>query len=209
VSPRPWGSHTAEGFRKSDSLDRIVSCLFDEVSGAPNHASKGRVAFSAGSHVLWTPVYVRPDGQIKHVKPNSGTDEWNEGWLASRSPPYRTAGGPAELEVDVTSLILNQRPSTDPVEILFDNRFLLTFDLPAIPEEIFSRFSTGDRLVATPTKKYFLPQLVFRPSDEDVIEDPAISDTGPTTQPVTDLFAGHGRFSGTDWADWRHIRAFG
>jgi hypothetical protein len=129
VSPRPWGSHTAEGFRKSDSLGRIVSCVFDEASGASNDASKGRVAFSAGSHVLWTPVYVRPDNQIKHVQPISGMDGWTEGWIASRSPPYRTAGGPIELEVDVTSLILNQRPSTDPVEFLYDNRFLLTFYL--------------------------------------------------------------------------------
>jgi tRNA(Ile)-lysidine synthase len=157
MSPRPWGSHTAEGFRKSDSLDRIVSRLLDEVSGAPNGAYKGRVAFFAGSDVLWTPVYVRPDGQIKHVQPISEMDGWTEGWIASRSPPNRIVGGPTELEVDVTSLILNQRPSTDSVKILFDNRFLLTFDLPAVPEEIFNRFSTGDRLVVAPTKKYFLP----------------------------------------------------
>ena len=211
TSPHPWGSHAAEGFRKSDSLDRIIFAVFDNVSDSN---STGRTAFSAGSHVLWTPVYVRPGGQIKHAKPISAADGWTEGWLASRSPPYRTTGGTLELECDITSLIVDKRTSADPVEILYDNRFALTFHPRAIPGEVFERFcaspSSEQRLLVTATKRYFLPRLTFRLSNGDVIKDATMCESGPSPNmsPITNVLGSSGTFVGADWARWRLVRLF-
>jgi tRNA(Ile)-lysidine synthase len=211
VSPHPWGSHAAEGFRKSDSLDRIIFAVFKNVS---NGNSTGRTAFSAGSHVLWTPVYVRPDGQIKYTKPISTADGWTEGWLASRSPPYRITSGTPELELDITSLIIDKRSSADPIEILYDNRFALTFHPRSIPGEVFERMrtspSSGQRLLVTATKKYFLPRLTFRPSRGHAIDNTAIggSNSGPDMTLMTNALGSSGTFVGADWAHWRLARLF-
>ena len=201
VSPHPWGSYAAEGFRKSSGLDRIVASLFDKPS---DDTSKNRVAFSAGSHVLWTPVYVRPDGQLKHAKPVSGTDGWAEAWLASRSLPYRSASGASGLEVDITPLILDKKSTTDPVELLYDNRFVLTFDPDAIPDEVYGRLqasAVGRRLVVAASKKYFLPHLSFRVSNGNTIEDIDISPS-PSVGPATTISGIHGHLSGAGWANW-------
>jgi len=208
VSPHPWGSHTAEGFRKSAGLDRIVTSLFNKAS---DDTSK-RFAFSAGSHVLWTPVYIRPDGQLKHAKPVSRTDGWTEGWLASRSPPYKDGNGPSGLEIDITSLILDEKPSMDSVEVLYDNRFVLSFNLHAVPDEVFERLrtsSSGHRLVVTATGKYFLPRLVFRLLSGKAVEDIGMSGPGPGVGSVTAVSGSYERSSGASgWANWRLVRAF-
>ena len=211
VSPHPWGSHAAEGFRKSDSLDRIIFAVFNNVS---NGNSTGRTAFSAGSHVLWTPVYVRPDGQIKHMKPISAADGWTEGWLASRLPPYMTASGALELESDITSLIVDKRSSADPIEVLYDNRFELTFHPQEIPGEVFERLCAsppfGQKLLVTATKKHFLPCLTFRLSAGDAIEDAAMSGSSSSlnTSPMVNVLGSSGTFVGADWAHWRLARLF-
>jgi len=209
VSPHPWGSHTAEVFRKSAGLDRIVASLF---GNGFDYTCKKRSAFSAGSHVLWTPVFVRPDGQLKYTKPVSGTDGWTEGWLASRSPPYRSADGPSGLELDITSLVLDKESPTNPVEVLYDNRFILSIDLHATPGEVFKRLQSGSashRLVVAPTGKYFLPRLLFRLPNGNAAEDIAIP--GPISSGVESPAAVSGIYgysSEGGWASWRLARVF-
>lgn len=211
VSPHPWGSYAAEVSRKSDSLDRIISTIFDSAS---NGNSTGRTALSAGSHVLWTPVYIRPDGQTKHTKPTSAAGGWTEGWLISRSPPYRTASGAPELEIDITPLIVDKESSANPIEILYDNRFTLTFHPQAIPGEVSERFRafppSGQRLLVTATKKYFLPCLTFQSSSGDTIKDAVMGgfDSSHNMLPKTDVVGSSGTFSGADWAHWRLARSF-
>ena len=204
VSPHPWGSHAAEGFRKRASLDRIVTSLFDDVSDT----SKKRSTFSAGSLVLWTPVYIGPSGQLKHTKPVSRTGGWSEGWLASRSPPHRSTNGSSGLEIDITSLILDNESFTEPIEVLYDNRFVLSFDPQAIPDKVFERLRAppvGHRLVVAPTKEYFLPRLIFRVSNGNTVQD--ISVSGPDLG-AGSATAGSGHSFGVDWASWRLARAF-
>lgn len=211
MSPHPWGSHAAEGFRKSDSLDRIAFAVFNNASKVNFSA---RSAFSAGSHVLWTPVYVRPDGQIKYTKPISAADGWTEAWLASRLPPYRTANGTSELEIDVTSLIIDKQSLADPIEILYDNRFTLSFYPRAIPAEVLGRLcahpSSGQRLLVTATKKHVLPCLAFRQPNGDAVEDAAIGGPGFNRYvlPMINTFGNSGTFTGAGWVDWRLIRSF-
>jgi len=205
VSPNPWGSRAAEGFRKSDSLNRIIFALFDNASDG---SLVETTAFSAGSHVLWSPVYVRPDGQIKHTKPIPGAGGWTEGWLASRSPPYKITGSATELETDITPLIIGEKSLADPIGMLYDNRFVLTLHPWEIPTEVLERFraspTSGCRLLVTATKKYFLPRLTFRLSSGDMIEDIETggSESGPN------MSGSSGTFAGADWAHWKLARSF-
>ncbi|KAF9789896.1 hypothetical protein BJ322DRAFT_1208867 [Thelephora terrestris] len=209
VSPHPWGSPRAEGSRKLASLDRIVSILFNHCS---DKISGKRIAFSAGSHVLWTPVYIKPDGQVKREKPASSRGGWTEGWIASRLPPYTCAIGSLGLDIDITSLILNKRPSGNRVEVLYDNRFILSFDPHAIPEKVFERLRTPSgehRLVVTATGKYFLPRLVLRSSNgDDIIREIGASDTTPEVGSVVTVSGSDGHSPGAGWVSWRLARVF-
>lgn len=208
VSPRPWGSRTAEAFRKSFGLDRIVASLFDKSS---DKTSGDRLAFSAGSHVLWTPVHINPSGQLKHTKPIPGTDRWTEGWLASRLPPYKPANGPSGSDMDITSLILDKKPFANCVEILYDNRFVLSLNLHAIPARIFDLLRTppgGHRLMVTAIGKYFLPRLVFRSSDGHDVEDIDMPGPAPEIGPVKMVPGSDGHTSEVGWANWRLARVF-
>jgi hypothetical protein len=162
-----------------------------------------RVAFSAGSHVLWTPVYITPSDELKYTKPMIGGDGWTEGWLASRSPPYRSTRGPSGLDIDVTSLVLAKK--SERVEVLYDKRFLLTFNLHGIPENVIKRLGTSSGktlLVVTATGKYFLPRLVLRSSNGDDVEDVGISG------PALDAGSGYGQLDGVGWANWRLARVY-
>lgn len=207
VSPHPWGSPAAEAFRKSASLDRIVASLF---VNCPDKRSEKRVAFSAGSHVLWVPVYIKPDGQVKHTKPTSGTERWTEGWLASRLPPYRSENNPSGRDIDITSLILDKKSSANCVEVVYDNRFILSFNRCAIPDEVTERLQPtggGHRLVISGTGKYLLPRLALWSADGNHAGSIGIAAPGVGSLMVDP--GGGGRFpSEASWANWRVVRAF-
>ena len=204
VSPNPWGSHTAEGSRRASGLDRIIAALF---SGSCGDTPAQLVAFSAGSHVLWTPVYVRPDGELKYAKPTSGADGWTEGWLASRAPPRRTSNGPPRTDVDITTLAVGGTPSVD---VLYDNRFVLTLGVDAIPERLLERLRSGDTLLMiTATKRHSLPRLLLRSSNGDDVEEVDTPGPAPKAGSVIGAVPGGGGCpSGVGWARWRLVRAF-
>lgn len=208
VSPHPWGSNTAEAFRKSAGLDRIVASLFDNSWG---ETSEKRFAFSAGSHVLWTPVYINPNGQLKRTKLVPSTDGWTEGWLASRSPPYRSTSGASGSDVDITSLVLDKKPSANHAEVLYDNRFILSLNLRAIPDRIFDQIRTplgGHRLMVTSMGRYLLPRLVFRSSNGHDVEDIGTPSPAPQVGPVLMDPRGDRHLPEVDWANWRPARVF-
>ena len=207
VSPHPWGSPAAEGFRKSASLDRIVASLF---VNCPGKISKKRVAFSAGSHVLWTPVYIKPDGQVKHTAPAFGMEGWTEGWLASRSPPYRSEKNSSGKDIDITPLILDKKSSASRVEVVYDNRFILSFNHCTIPDEVTERLQSsegGHRLVISGTGRYLLPQLVFRSADGSCAGSIGITIPGGQSLMVNPGDGGHSS-SEAGWANWRVVRVF-
>jgi hypothetical protein len=189
-------------------LDRIVASLFDDSSGK---TSKNRLAFSAGSHVLWTPIFINPVGQLKRTEPISGKIGWTEGWLASRSPPYQSTNGLSGSVIDITSLVLDEKSSPGHVQVLYDNRFVLSLHLHAIPDRILDRLRTPPgvhRLIVTAMGKYFLPRLVFRSSKGQDIEDigmpgPAPKTGSVATVPGSDLYS-----SEIEWVNWRFIREF-
>ena len=159
--------------------------------------------------MLWSPVYVGPRGQIKYTKSISAADGWTAAWLASCSPPYSNTGGASGLEIDVTSLIVDKQATADPIEILYDNRFLLSFYPRAIPAEVLERLrahpSPGQRLLVTSTKRHIQPILAFRRSNEDAVKDAA---TDHDVLSMSNTHGKSGKFIGADWVDWRFIRSF-
>lgn len=169
VSFHPWGSIRADGGRKQESLTRIIDRLWNAGPGKPE-------IFVAGGGVIWTPVVVR-DGNIKFP------DKYNtvgmhgdiSGWLASRQPPLSIAkmverGLTNPLRLDVTEDLgeaqyeweNGHRPSPF-VDILWDCRFLVRFDVSKLPADIIGTITgtpSGDRIVIHPQTRWYWPKVM-------------------------------------------------
>lgn len=123
---------------------------------------------------MWTPVVVRQDGEMRMfdslVHQTGDNDEKNMfGWLASRQPPARKVSKRTAvmdpLFLDVTNSIKEQN---DTVEILYDNRFLVQFDLSKIPDELAGILSSNqdDRVLIVPKNRWFSPKVVWQKNRE-------------------------------------------
>ncbi|KAG8732963.1 hypothetical protein FRC11_009730, partial [Ceratobasidium sp. 423] len=122
VSPHPWGTPESEAHRRRTSIERIVQRVL--------HKDEKQTSFCAGAQVLWSPVWVRLDGNIRR---RAGEESCGraKGWLASRQPPS-------------TSLEQKVHPGET---IVWDNRF-------------FIRVPDSPDLVVRPHGRFVLPQLV-------------------------------------------------
>jgi tRNA(Ile)-lysidine synthase len=154
ISPHPWGSTRAQAGRRRDSLQRIVQRVWD-----PNPASKTRARFEAGANVSWTPFRICVDGRLKQEQPRPGE---RFGWLASRALPPR----PCQLECDRDiSARLAASSSKQSAEVLYDNRFLVTFRLGEIPagDPVMVSVEEGSgRVLIVPGGRWFWPQVIWR-----------------------------------------------
>jgi tRNA(Ile)-lysidine synthase len=201
VSPYPWGSYQAEAFRNSSSLNLITSKLWSDQWGDIR-------PFSAGAAVLWTPVVIN-SGVIKMQ--SSGYLHGSRAWLASRLPPYRNSGVADTIHLDLTrnyrQAILDPA-ATQPEQVLYDCRFLLTIDWAKFPEEVSQRLARSDthyKLLVVPYTRYYLPRIVLRSSAADepdvVLGTPCCSDSR-TCGDVPNK----GEFKDAGWARWEFIR---
>lgn len=157
VSPHPWGSTRAQAGRRRESLQRIVEHVWD-----PDPASKARTRFEAGANVLWTPLRISLDGRLKYEQPRLGE---RFGWLASRAPPPRHCK--EGFDRDISTELL---PPKRHAEILYDNRFLLTFRLEAVPpgDPVMSSVMDGSgRVMLVLGGRWLWPQVVWRRKGED------------------------------------------
>ncbi|CAE6505083.1 unnamed protein product [Rhizoctonia solani] len=123
VSPHPWGTPESEAHRRRTSIERIAQRVL--------HEQEKQVSFCAGAQVLWSPVWVRPDGRIRTRRAGEESCGRTKGWLASRQPP-------------TTSLERKVHPGES---IVWDNRF-------------FVRVPDSPDLVVRPHGRFVLPQLV-------------------------------------------------
>ena len=126
--------------------------------------------------MVWTPVLVTEDGRVKldvkdadAGKPPQSSHE--PGWLASRQPPVMRYGPSASeaLEIDITGTVITalQDAKDACVEILYDNRFLLTIRPHNLSPDVLTAVSAkGGKLVVTPHSRYFLPRLVLRAEND-------------------------------------------
>jgi len=161
VSPRPWGSPAAESKGDHTSFNLAVKTLY--------HSHSLGQSFTCGSGVLWVPVSVRGNGRIRRGLPLPGTVP---AWLAQREPPWdpkrlEKIGGDNPLVIDVTHLFLNRDSAESPTTVctLYDCRFLITFDLDKVPQELLEVLRSPDgnaQLLLEPDAKFFLPTLTLR-----------------------------------------------
>ncbi|KAJ3756913.1 PP-loop family-domain-containing protein [Lentinula raphanica] len=153
ASFHPWGSLSAQVNRRSHSLTQIVDKLW---SGNPFEAQIR--PFCAGGGVSWTPVAIFGDKFRFVDKHSNGNVNINHaesfGWLASRqNPPSHVAmterGFVNPLRVDITPRIAEKLDAGGiaPLEILYDNRFLVTLDLTTISLDISDLVVTLDKMV--------------------------------------------------------------
>jgi tRNA(Ile)-lysidine synthase len=161
ISPHPWGSTRAQAGRRRESLQRIVHRVWD-----PDPASDARSRFEAGANVLWTPLRICRDGRLKYERPRRGE---RFGWLASRAPPPRHCR--PDFDRDISAEIA--RPRRQHAEVLYDNRFLLTFRLDAIPpgDPVMISLKEGHgRVMLVLGGRWLWPQVVWRrEGEEDVV----------------------------------------
>ncbi|KAG1756314.1 PP-loop family-domain-containing protein [Suillus paluster] len=181
VSFHPWGSMRADGNRRRTSIQRIIDTLW-QFDGAP--------PFTAGGGVLWQPAIFSAKKRLRvgtqclgrQLQPGE-----RFAWMASRLPavPYHvldTATLPPKLDVDVTERLATAINRGNPsLEVLFDCRFLVRFDLSQVPEELVDALrkyqETGVNVRIRPHTKFYWPKVVLRqPSCPDTIHATLLDD---------------------------------
>ncbi|KAI9507362.1 hypothetical protein F5148DRAFT_1285277 [Russula earlei] len=158
ISPHPWGSTRAQAGRRTESLRRIIERVWD-----PSLASETRSRFEAGANVLWTPLRICPDGRLRHERPTRG-DRF--GWLASRSPIHRSR---PSSDRDISTEL---SPPRRRAEVMYDNRFLVTFRLEDVPTGdpvMISIIEGSGKVILAAGGRWLWPQVVWRRKGEDVV----------------------------------------
>ncbi|KAJ3733969.1 hypothetical protein DFJ43DRAFT_174587 [Lentinula guzmanii] len=179
ASFHPWGSLAAQVNRRTNSLSQIV----DKLWGGNPFQEQIR-PFCAGGGVSWTPVAIFGD-KFRFVDGGSNGDvnlknTESFGWLASRqNPPSHDTmserGLVNPLRVDITSRIKPKLDSgdTSPLELLYDNRFLVTLNLATIPSDLEKNIRNPDnssQVWLLPRTRWFWPKVVLRSQgQEDVV----------------------------------------
>lgn len=194
VSFHPWGSIRADGNRRRKSIRQIVNKIWN-----PDPFASGIKMFVAGGGVLWTPVLIQGEG-IKTpgrigefgIKPGETV-----GWLASRQPPLHRdkmeeRGMINPLQLNVTELLTamttdNEKgASTEVLEVLYDCRFLLRFNLTRMPGKIATAIMKPqqvEQILVQPNSRWYWPKVVWRRGREiDVVLHSDIVDTNKSQQ---------------------------
>lgn len=185
VSFHPWGSLRADADRRQSSIHRIVRALW---SSGPQDKNR----FTAGGGVLWTPAIYNPNKPLRvgHlcVRSALGPDD-RLCWLASRIPPFsknpqQGAGSPTKLAIDLTEQLGAAITSgtADPLQVLYDCRFLLHIDPLRMPAHIKSALQKRDKTTSVkilPFTRYYWPKVVLqRESHSDqILAAPQENDT--------------------------------
>ncbi|KAF9068298.1 PP-loop family-domain-containing protein [Rhodocollybia butyracea] len=165
ISNHPWGSLAAQSKRRSHSLLLLVEKLWGS-----NHFTP---SFTVGAGVVWRPVAMKGYGFRIIRRGFYGLQDGEQfGWIATRiNPPSSEKQGPP-LWVDITRLIASKFIAGESsCQILYDNRFFITFNLTLLPSRIEEviRSSRGEIMLA-PDSDWFHPHVVLRrPDRNDVI----------------------------------------
>ncbi|KIJ69142.1 hypothetical protein HYDPIDRAFT_105710 [Hydnomerulius pinastri MD-312] len=191
VSFHPWGSIRADGDRRRSGIDRIVNALW-----TPDPQASQLKKFTAGGGVLWTVAISNSNKRLRvgcqclrrRLEPDDQL-----AWLASRIPPFfknpqQGMGSSSPLTVDLTACLeaaANSELPTDPIEVLYDRRFLLRFDPNLMPSQVRFALRKHDKTLHVkilPFTEYFWPQVVLqRGSDADqvlaLLNEKGIADT--------------------------------
>jgi tRNA(Ile)-lysidine synthase len=162
VSPYPWGSPRAEARRNTKNLQLAAQRLCS--------TSQQRASFTVGGSVLWTPVAILSDGTTRQ-RPASISAGEELGWLLSRSPPFAKNQNPhiptKSIEEDVTlQLIRAMTKDFLRLEILWDCRFLISFDLKRLQQVVNMNLNKA-QVKIVPEGRFLLPRVVICREDEE------------------------------------------
>jgi tRNA(Ile)-lysidine synthase len=191
VSFHPWGSLRADADRRQGSIHRIVRALW-AADPRPFQIKK----FTAGGGVLWTPAIFNPNKSLRLAPPSALQPDDRFCWLASRTPPFsknpqqQGAGSPTTLVIDLTERLRAALSSdaTDPLQVLYDCRFLLRIDPLRMPAHVKSVLEEHDKTASIkvlPFSQYYWPKVVLqRESHPDQVlavpqENGTVDPTGP------------------------------
>ncbi|KAF8447804.1 PP-loop family-domain-containing protein [Boletus edulis BED1] len=164
ASFHPWGSLRADADRRRSSIHRIVSALW-----ASDPQKSQTKKFTAGGGVLWTPAIYNPNKSLRlgnqclHATLHPG-DHFC--WLASRVPPFsknpqQGAGSPTKLVIDLTER-LKATIISDPLQVLYDCRFLLRIDPLQMPTHVKSSLDDTASIKVLPYTHYYWPKVVLQ-----------------------------------------------
>ncbi|KAE9397387.1 adenine nucleotide alpha hydrolases-like protein [Gymnopus androsaceus JB14] len=166
ASFHPWGSLAAQVKRRSSSVSQIIDKLWSGDATIP--------PFCAGGGVAWNPVAIQGD-KFRFVDRDLQNKE-SFGWLASRQNPPSNLGLKNPLRVNITPRICSKLSSgdTSPLEILYDNRFLVTINLAALPPEIEESIQSpdnGSEIWLLPRTRWFWPQVIqkFQGEKDEIV----------------------------------------
>jgi tRNA(Ile)-lysidine synthase len=170
VSPEPWGSPRAELGRRKASMNRLLACVWD----LPMIRAKVSNSVTVGSGVWWR-LMAYGKNQLRSSLQDFGVKDLS--WVALRQPaaksdPDREVFRP--LKLNVTHQLLQMRQEwlsnqeTDTLEILFDRRFLISFRVDKIPNQILdSLLSKSSSIQVIPRTPWILPQVVHHYQRKD------------------------------------------
>lgn len=196
VSFHPWGSLRADADRRKSSIHRIVRALW------PSDAQASQIkTFTAGGGVLWTPAIFNPNKPLRvgnQCLHSTLLPDDRFCWLASRTPPFsknpqQGAGSPTGLTIDLTDRLRAATSSdvpTDPLQVLYDCRFLLRIDPFQMPTHVKSALQKHDKTASIkvlPFTQYYWPKVVLqRESHPDqILAVPQEDDTVDATRSLS------------------------
>ncbi|KXN92266.1 tRNA(Ile)-lysidine synthase [Leucoagaricus sp. SymC.cos] len=197
VSFRPWGTLSAQARRSKHSLDQIVSKVWSPdpfgIDKIRPFAAGGGVLWTSVlvDFTEGSTNFLDAGGRIKRPNPKlvqSGKiplGKGTVGWMATRQPPQNpermaAMGLEDTLNVDLTEFLRKglrnwgrgseHAPGGPAVlEMLWDCRFLIRFDLSKMSRRLSSRIRKDKRngtVVAIRWwSRYYFPKIVFVPED--------------------------------------------
>lgn len=167
VSYEPWGSPRSEAGRRQGSVKRLMNVLWD----AQSLRNRKNISFTVGSGVWWKPAFVTKKTLLLRTVVNEMPIN-DLMWYASRHPSIKSPTAPVAdtLRFVMTDKLRAGRvaweeksgPST--LELLYDRRFLIRFQLDKMPQELFDALKKNGGVVIKPRSPWFLPEINFKQS---------------------------------------------
>jgi len=170
VSPEPWGSPRAELGRRKASMNRLLKCVWN----LDMIRTKVSSSVVVGSGVWWRLVAFGKN-QLRSSLQDFGVKDLS--WVALCQP---TAKSDAErevfrpLKINVTRQLLQMRKEwlsnqgRETLEVLFDRRFLISFRVDKMPNQILESLSSNSSSIQIiPRTPWILPQVVHHYQRKD------------------------------------------
>lgn len=166
VSYEPWGSLRSEIGRRQKSMNRLITRLWD----GETLRNKKNISFTVGSGVWWKPAVVTKSHLLRTVVTTFPMNDLM--WYASRHPSIKSPTAPVtdtlrfvmtdKLRAGREAWEAKEGPET--LELLYDRRFLIRFQLDKMPEELFDALKENGGVVIKPRSPWFLPEINFKQS---------------------------------------------